>query len=42
MDESERADDDVYRVIGQRQLVQRSDVELAVWDTPLRVGEHVG
>ena len=41
VDESERANDDVHRVIGQRQLVQRSEVELAIWDTPPRVGEHV-
>ena len=41
VDESERADDDVHRIIGQRQLVQRSEVELAVWDAPPCVGEHV-
>ena len=34
VDESERADDDVHRMIGQRQSVQRSEVELAIWDTP--------
>lgn len=41
VDKGERADDDVHRIIGQRQLVQRSEVELATWDTPPRVGEHV-
>jgi hypothetical protein len=41
VDEGERADDDVGAVIGQRQLVQLRDVELAVRDTPPRVSEHV-
>jgi hypothetical protein len=41
VDESERADDDVHRVIGQRQPVKLADVELAFWDAPPRVAEHV-
>ena len=41
MDESQRADDDVHRVIGQGQLVKLTEEELAVCDTPPRVGEHV-
>jgi hypothetical protein len=31
VDESERADDDLHRVVRQRQPVQLSEVELAVW-----------
>jgi hypothetical protein len=40
MDECERADDDVHRIIGQRQLVQRSEVELAIFDAPPRAGSR--
>jgi len=41
VDQGKRADDDVGRVIGQRQPVQLSDVELTIRDTPPRVSEHV-
>ena len=34
MDQSERADDDVHRIIGRRQLVHLAEVELAIGDTP--------
>lgn len=42
MDESERADDDVHRVVRQRQSLQFSDVELAIWNPPTGMGEHGG
>ena len=41
VDQGQRADDDIHRVAGQRQPVKLTDVELAVRDTPPRVGEHV-
>ena len=41
MDEGERADDDVDGVVGQRQLVERGEAELAARDPPPRVREHV-
>jgi hypothetical protein len=41
VDEGEGADDDVRRIIGQRQPVQFADVELAIGNTPPRVGEHI-
>jgi hypothetical protein len=41
VDQGERADDDVHRVIRQRQPVKLGDAELALRDTVPRVGEHV-
>jgi hypothetical protein len=38
VDESQRADDDIHRIIGQGQPVKLTDAELAVWDTPPRIG----
>jgi hypothetical protein len=39
--QSQRADDDIRRVIGQGQPVKLAEAELAVRDAPPRVGEHV-
>ena len=40
-DQSQRAHDDIHRIIGQRQPVKLTETELSVWDTPPRAGEHV-
>lgn len=41
MHEGERADDDVYRIIRQRQPVQFANAKIPVRDTSPRVGKHV-
>jgi hypothetical protein len=40
--EGERADDHVYRVIGQRQPVQLAETELPVGHPLPRAGQNVG
>jgi hypothetical protein len=41
VDESQRADDDIHRIVRERQPVKLAQAELAVGDSSPCVGEHV-